>query len=286
MMRSAPRLCVTAYVSRRGFEPFACAARPTHGLDRYHASETGQPTGVAIMNAFTLTAAVVAFAPVAALVAARFYRGPLPRSQFFVIVLLAVAVVGGAAANLALVDQRDGGSVRERVQAVAAHTADLKRRIEANVAAMQATLAEPQTSKQPPSVERDRAWRDRVASLAHEAQALAQERDDLAKQIDALQPDVAASRDSIRRMRLVLLAVVFAFVTIGSLAVILSARKRIAKARAARMSLPVGEPIVASDRVKRLAAAGRRIVAVQVYREETGAGLVEALNAVDNLRAP
>ena len=239
------------------------------------------------MNAFTLTAAVVAFAPVAAFVAAKFYRGPLPRSQFFVIVLLAVAVVGGTTANLALVDQRDGNSaVRERVQAQAAHTADLKRRIEANVAAMQATLTEPQTSKEPPSVERDRAWRDRVASLAHETRALAQERDDLAKEIDALQPDIAASRNSIRRTRLILLAVVCAFVTIGSLAVILSARKRIAKARAARMSLPVGEPIVASDRVKRLAASGKRSVAIQVYREETGAGLVEAMNAVDNLRAP
>lgn len=168
----------------------------------------------------------------------KFYRGPSPKWRIIGTILVGLVAIGAGVADWVLIDQR--GMV-ERTQihldATAAHVADLKRRIDANVGASQAAVAEPQTSHEPHSAERDQAWRNRVASLANETGALLKERDELLKEINAIDLvaiGAAAASARVWQERLVFVfgCVILAYAIILWFLLIRDIRKRRADARA------------------------------------------------------
>jgi len=234
------------------------------------------------MDVFTLIVGFVICGLAASVAIVKFYRGPLPRWQIIGCVLLGLSIIGCAAADWVFLDQSGADArVQIHLDATAAHTADLKRRIDANVAAMQAALAEPLTSHEPPSAERDLAWRNRVAALAGETGSLLRERDGLLAEIKAIKPSAAAAatREWQQLVSILLDCAMFAYMGVVWLALFLNIRKRRAQAA------PLGglDPNLASDHVRQLAASGAKIAAIKVYREETGANLFEAKKAVEAL---
>jgi hypothetical protein len=236
-----------------------------------------------VLNAFAFTIGFEIFLFLASVAIFRFHRSALPKSQFLVVVFAGVGMIGAPAANLALVSQRNAG-VQERLDAARAHGADLRRRIDANVAAMQAFLAEPGTSQESPSFGRDQPWREALASLGHETAALSKERDALLAEINAI-PGVAVADSNLELQRyLSLLSIVgiCAYGGIVGLALLLAASERRAETRAAPMRLSRLEPRVASDRVDRSAASGEKLAAVGADTE-WGADRVEAKNPGETL---
>jgi hypothetical protein len=234
------------------------------------------------MDALKLIVGFVICALAASVTIVKFYRGPLPRWQIIGFALLGLSIIGCAAADWVLLDQsRADARVQIHLDATAAHTADLRRRIDANVAAMQAALAEPLTSHEPPSAERDQAWRNRVAALAGETGSLLRERDGLLEEIKAIKPSAAAAatREWQQLVSLLLDCAMFPYMGIVWLAIFLNTRKRRAQAE------PQGgiDQNLASDHVRQLAASGAKIAAIKVFREETGANLFEAKKAVEAL---
>jgi hypothetical protein len=240
------------------------------------------------MNAFTLIVGffIAALAATAAIM--KFHRGLLPKWQVIGITLAGLLIIGAGLTDIVLIDHRDAGArAREHLDATAKHVADLKQRIEANVAAMQAALAEPQTSHEPSMVERDQAWRDRVATLANETGTLVKERDQLSKEINAIESDAdaAASADRLSQSRFSILleAALILYFAIAWSALALNVRKRRAEMRSEWIHQHGLDPTFASDRVKQLAASGAKIAAIVAYRLETGANLREAKEAVEAL---
>jgi hypothetical protein len=239
------------------------------------------------MNAFTLIVGFVAAALAATAAIMKFHRGLLPKWQVIGITLAGLLIMVGGLADIVLIDHRnEGASVQERLDATTKHLADLKQRSEANVAAVQATLAEPQTSHEAPSVERDQAWRDRLATLVKETGALIKEREELGKEINAIEPDLAAAAAADRlqsRISILLETALILYLAIAWSAIILNVRRRHAETRAQWIRQHGLDPTVVSDRVRQLAASGAKIAAIVAYREETGANLSEAKNAVESL---
>jgi hypothetical protein len=233
------------------------------------------------MDALKLIVGFVICALAASMAIVKFYRGPLPRWQIIGCVLLGLLIISCAAADWVLLDQSGANArVQTHLDATGAHTADLKRRIDANVAAMQAALAEPLTSHEPPSAERDQAWRNRVAALAGETGSLLRERDGLLAEIKAINPSAAATTREWQQLVSILLdCAMFAYMGVVWLAIFLNIRKRRAQAA------PQGglDPNLASDHVRQLGASGAKIAAIRVFREETGANLFEAKKAVEPL---
>ena len=238
------------------------------------------------MDAFTLIVGFVIGALAASVAIVKFYRGPLPRWQIIGIALLGLLIIGCGTADWVLIDQSGANArVQIHLDATAAHIADLKRRIDANVAAVQAVLAEPQTSHEPPSVERDQAWQKRVAALADETGALVKERDELAKEIKAINPSAAAAsaREWRQLISILLDCAIFAYMVVVWFVIFLNIRKRRADARTTTAPQDGLESNLASDHVRQLAASGAKIAAIKAYREETGANLFEAKSAVEAL---
>jgi hypothetical protein len=240
------------------------------------------------MNAITPLVGVglAICAAMASVAVARFHRGLLPKIQVAAFVFAGLVLIGAAAIDLILVNQADGGAeVQAHLDATTAHSADLRRRIDANVAAMTAALAEPLTSHEPPSVERDQAWQKKIGSLANETAALLKERDALVAEIYSIQPSVGAAnnRDSQQRFSIILTLAMIGYAASIWLATFAAGRKERAEARAAAMRQFGLDTTPASDEVKHLAASGDKIRAIKAYRDATGASLVEAKNAVESL---
>jgi hypothetical protein len=230
------------------------------------------------MNAFTLIVGFVIVALAASAAIMKFHRGLLPKWQVIGITLAGLVIMAGGLADIVLIDHRDQGArVQEHLDATAKHLADLKQRIEANVAAVQAAVAEPS------SVERDQAWRDRVATLAGETGTLVKERDELSKEINGIQPEAAADRLLQSRFSILLEAALILYLGIAWSAIALNVRKRRAETRAEWIRQHGLDPTIASDHVRQLAASGAKIAAIVAYRVETGADLREAKNAVEAL---
>ena len=215
----------------------------------------------------------------------QFHRGPSPKWRIIGTILVGLLAIGAGVADWVLIDHR--GMV-ERTQphldVIAAHVADLKRRIDANVAA----VAEPQTSHEPSSAERDQAWRNRVAFLANETAALLKERDELLKEINAIDlvaigAAAASARVSQEWLTIVFGCVILVYVMILWFVFLGDIRQRRADARAASAGQHGLEGTLASDHVRQLAASGAKIAAIKAYREETGANLLEAKKAIEAL---
>ena len=195
----------------------------------------------------------------------QFHRGPSPKWRIIGTILVGLLAIGAGVADWVLIDHR--GMV-ERTQphldVIAAHVADLKRRIDANVAA----VAEPQTSHEPSSAERDQAWRNRVASLANETAALLKERDELLKEINAIDLVAIGAAAASARVWQECLMFVFGCVILAYVMILWFVFHRRYSQTPRRRARRVGgqhglEGTLASDHVRQLAASGGKIAAIK-----------------------
>jgi ribosomal protein L7/L12 len=214
----------------------------------------------------------------------KLHRGPLPRLQLAVFIFVGFAVIGGGVADAVFTYRADvgGAEVQKLLDATAAHEADLKRRIDAHSIVLRASLAEPQTSSEPPSIERVQAWQKKMAVLGDETAALSAENSRLGEEIAATQLVIVAAeekRDVQRRSSNAVIFASLAYISIGWSTIYSANRRR--RAEALRQFDPTLKAV--SARVKQLSLSGDKIATIVAYREETGVTLVEAKKTVEAL---
>ena len=170
------------------------------------------------------------------------------------------------------------------------HLQTLQERIRVNKAASEA-ISQPGnlTPTTDPDVIRSRA--EHVAAFQKEASALQEENKAISRDSQALKERAVAIQSELndaRRARafrdlltFICALAIATLAVVGGVFISRTQRKRIAERNASLRAQGI-DPTVPSKRVRQLADAGRKIEAIKVYREETGARLQEAKHVVES----
>ncbi len=175
----------------------------------------------------------------------------------------------------------DNSRARERfdtqLESIRVHIADMKRRTDANAAAMRHAGEGPQADSP--------AERRRVLDLVKEATALEAEGRRLRSEIDNIRNELDEALQAKER-RAFWRALILAVALLPLAALMYrrhGARQRAIEERNAALIAQGIDPKEPSDRVKELVRSGRRARAIKLYLQETGVGLADAKQAVEKL---
>ncbi len=180
----------------------------------------------------------------------------------------------------------DIGSEEQRVKG---RLQTLHERIRANNAALEA-ISQPGNLTPTTDADAVRSRAEHVAAFQKEASALQEERKGISRDSQALEKRTGAlqselndarharaSRDLVTFVCAIAIATLFLMLGAGASR---AQRRQIAE-RSASLRAQGIDPTIPSERVKQLADAGKKIEAIKIYRQETGAWLREAKDTVE-----
>ncbi len=131
--------------------------------------------------------------------------------------------------------------------------------------------------------ERVTAFQKETAALQADTNAISRELQAVKQRTDAVQSkliDLKRARAFRDLLTFVSALAIAALAVVGGVRISSAQRRHVAE-RSASLRAQGIDPAVPSERVKQLAGAGNKIAAIKIYREETGAWLVEAKDAVE-----
>ena len=196
-----------------------------------------------------------------------------------IIVLLSAAVfIGHSISSIWASFENSGAHERFQTQleGIRVRTADMKRRADANAAAL-LRAGENQQPLNP-------AERQHVLELVKEASALEAEGRAIRHDIDDIRSELEEARQA-KETRAFWRTLILAVALLTLVPLIQqrhAARRRSIEDRRTALVAEGIDPKMPSNRVRELARSGRKVRAINVYLRETGASLADAKQAVEN----
>ncbi len=219
------------------------------------------------------------FAMLGTTLALKYNRIEADTHRVITLLCAAALIATSISSLLASFDNRRAGERFDtQLASVRVHIADMRRRTDANAAAMRRAGEGPQAGSA--------AERRRVLDLVNEATDLEAEGRRLRSKIDDIRNelDEALQANETRAFWRALILVVALLPLVALLQRRHGARQRAIEERNAALIAQGIDPKEPSDRVKELVRSGRKARAIKLYLQETGVGLADARQAVEKLR--